>query len=83
MPWRCGLPDDFSDLAAAAEDPEDFPAPLDAPVVVAPFVVGAAAAAVAPPASDRPGPPATESPCPTVAMALSLSLGRVLVEPME
>ena len=85
MPWRCGLPDDFSDLAAAAEDPEDFPAPLDAPVVVPPFEVGAAAAAatVAPPASDRPGPPATESPCPTVAMALSLSLGRVLVEPME
>lgn len=75
MLGRCGLPEDFSDLAA----PEAFPAPLDAPVV-APFEVGDA---VAPPAADGPGPPATESPCPTAAMAFTLSLGRVLVEPIE
>lgn len=77
MPWRCGLLEDFSVLAAAAA-PEAFPAPLDA--AFAPFNAGDAAA---PPTVDGPGSPATESPCPTVAMALTLSLGRVLVEPME
>lgn len=76
--------EDFSDLAAAAAAapeaaPEAFSAPLDAPAV-APFVGGGA---VAPPSVDSPDPPATESACPTAAMALSLSLGRVLVEPME
>lgn len=79
MLWRCGLLEDFSDFAAAAAAPELFPAPLDAPAV-APFKVGGA---VAIPTADGPGPPATESPCPTAAMALILSLGRVLVEPME
>lgn len=78
MPWRCGLIEDFSDLAATA-DLETFPAPLDASVV-APFKVGDA---VSPPTADCPGPPATENACSTAAMALSLSLGRVLVEPME
>ena len=79
MLWRCGLLEDFSDLAAAATAPEAFPAPLDA-LVVAPLKVGDA---VGPPNADGPGPPATETSCPTVAMALILSLGRVLVEPME
>ncbi len=78
MLWRCGPLEDLSDLTAAAA-PEDFPAPLDTPVV-APFKVGDA---VAPCTADGPGAPATESPCPTAAMALILSLGRVLVEPME
>lgn len=77
MPWRCGLPEAFSDLAAAAP-PEAFPVSLDAPVVVS-FKVGDA---VASRTADGPGPPAKES-CPTAAMAFILSLGRVLVEPME
>lgn len=77
MLWRRGLPEDFSDLASAA--PEALAAPLGAAVVAA-FKVGDA---VAPSNADGPGPPATESPCPTEAMALTLSLGRVLVEPME
>lgn len=79
MPWRCGLPEDLSDLAAVAA-PEAFPAPLDAPFAAS-FEVGGAAAAH--PSVDGPGPPATDNPCPTAAMALILSLGRVLVEPME
>lgn len=78
MPWRCGLVEDFSDLAATAA-PEAFSTPLDAPIV-APFKVGDV---VSSPTADGPGPPATGSACPTAAMALSLSLGRVLVEPME
>lgn len=90
MPWRCGLPLDFSDLAAAAA-PEAFPAPLDAPAVasligegaVAPFTADGPGPGPSPGPGPGPGPPATESPCPTAAMALSLSLGRVLVEPME
>lgn len=79
MLWRCGLLEDFSDLAAAAAAPEVFPAPLDDPAG-APFKVGDVMAF---PTADGPGPPATESPCPTAAMAPILSLGRVLVEPME
>lgn len=75
MPWRCGLPEAFSDLAAAAGDPEPLPAPLPAT-----FKEGEADP---PPADDGPGSPATDSPCPTEDMALTLSLGRVLVEPME
>lgn len=82
MPWRCGLPLDFSDLAAAAA-PEAFPAPLDAPVVASLIGEGAVAPFTADGPGPGPGPPATDSPCPTAAMALSLSLGRVLVEPME
>lgn len=82
MLWRLGLPEDFSDFAAAAA-PEAFPAPLDAPVVST-FKVGDC---VALPTADGPGPcpgpPTTESPCPMAAMALTLSLGRVLVEPTE
>lgn len=78
MLWRCEPLDDLSDLAAEAV-PEAFPAPLDAPVV-APFEVEGAGA---PLTVVGPGPPATDSPCPTAAMALTLSLGRVLVEPME
>lgn len=79
MLWRGVALEDFSDLTAAAAAPELFPAPLDAPAV-APFKEEDA---VAIPTADGPGPPATESPCPTVAMACILSLGRVLVEPME
>lgn len=78
MPWRCGLMEDFSDLAATA-DPEAFPGPLDVPDV-ATFKL---CDVLAPATSDGPGPPATESACPTAAMAVSLSLGRVLVEPIE
>ena len=84
MLWRLGLPEDFSDFAAAAAAaaaaaPEAFPAPLDAPVVST-FKVGDS---VVLPTTDGPGPPTTESPCPMAAMALTLSLGRVLVEPTE
>lgn len=81
MPWRCGLPEDFSDFAAVgvAAPEEAFPAPLDAPLATS-FKVGGTAVSVI---ADGPGPPATDSPCPTAAMALILSLGRVLVEPME
>lgn len=82
MPWRCGLPLDFSDLAAAAA-PGAFPAPLDAPAVASLIGDCAVAPFTADGSGPGPGPPATESPCPTTAMALSLSLGRVLVEPME
>lgn len=74
MPWRCGLLVDFSDLAAASGA-----ALLGAPAFPT-FTVGDA---VAPPTDEGPGSPATDNPCPTAAMALTLSLGRVLVEPME
>lgn len=74
-PWRCWLVEDFSDLAAAA-DPEAFPLPLGAPVFAAFTALGSAG-------PDSPEPPAEESACPTAATALSLSLGRVWVEPME
>lgn len=70
--------EDFSDLAAPA-DPEAFPVALGAPVF-APFKALGSAGPTIP---DSPEPPAEESPCPTAAMVLSLSLGRVLVEPME
>lgn len=73
MLWRRGLLDDFSDLAAA------FPAALDGPGVGS-FIAGGAAA---PSTADKLDSPATESPCPTADIAFSLSLGRVLVEPME
>lgn len=79
MPCRCGLPEDLSDFAVAAAA-EAFPAPLDAPGVD-PFTLGGGAASLLAP--DGPGPSATESPCPTAIMALTRSLGRVLVEPME
>lgn len=79
MLWRCGLLEDLSALAAAAS-PAAFLAPLDA-AFVAPLKVGEAAPP--PTAADGPGSPTTESPCPTEAMALILSLGSVLVEPME
>lgn len=77
MPWRCWLVADFSDLAPP--DPEAFPVPLDAPVF-APFKVLGSAGPTIP---DSPEPPAEESAWPTAATVLSLSLGRVLVEPME
>lgn len=85
MLWRRGLTDDFSDLpeaavaAVAAAAPGPFSGPLDVPAVACCVTVDDAA----PPSADSAGPPATESTCPTAAMALSLSLGRVLVEPME
>lgn len=78
MPWRCWLVEDFSDLEAPV-DPEGFPAPLGAPVFPPLDVLGS----TGPPSPGSPGPPAEESACPTAAMAPSLSLGRVLVEPME
>lgn len=77
MLWRRGLLEDFSDLTAASL--ESFPAPLDVPGFSPLRVLDAAA----PSTDDGPGPAATESPCPTALMALILSLGRVLVEPME
>lgn len=81
MLWRCGLLEDLSVLAVAAvvAAPGAFLGPLDAPFAGS-FKAGDAAA---PPGLDGPGAPATDSPCPTEAMALILSLGRVLVEPME
>lgn len=85
MRWRCGLPEDSAAATAvvvAAAAPEAFPAPLELPFAFsADFKVGEAETA---PAADGPGPSAaTVSCCPTAAMALILSLGRVLVEPME
>lgn len=89
MLWRCEPSEDLSCLVAMGT-PLAFPAALAA-ALAAPFEVGDAAppptagAADGPTAgpTDGPGSAATESPCPTAAMALTLSRGRVLVEPME
>ena len=78
MLWRCGLPEDLSALGDAAA-PVAFPPPFDAAFVDS-FKVGGTEAS--PSVINGPGPAATESPF-TVAMAFILSLGRVLVEPME
>lgn len=82
-PWRWELPEDLSPFEAgagagvAADIDEAFPAALNR----AAFKLGDGDASGGTAAVDGPGE--TDSACPTVAMACTLSLGRVLVEPME
>lgn len=70
---------DFSALADAADTAVAFPAPFKEPVLAL-FVVGEGDASAA---ADGPDSSATERDCPTAAMAFTLSLGNVWVEPME